>query len=153
MAAGSRGVARRPRTRGATLERLILDTTVLITVERTTARLDEIVADADDVVIAAITAAELLVGVTLADRRHEASRRTFVDALLATIPVEPYDLYVARAHAELLAHPRSVGRRRRAHDLLIAATARAHGRTVVTADARGFEDLPGVTVRRLSPGD
>ena len=32
-------------------------------------------------------------------------------------------------------------------DLIIAATAVATGRAVVTADARGFRDLPGVDVR------
>jgi tRNA(fMet)-specific endonuclease VapC len=106
-------------------------------------------ADEDDVVIAAITAAELRVGVELADRRHKASRRAFVDSLLATIPVEPYDLQVARVHAALLAHTRTTDRTRGAHDLLIAATARAHTRTVVTADAAGFSDLPGVAIRSL----
>jgi tRNA(fMet)-specific endonuclease VapC len=100
-------------------------------------------------VIAAITAAELLAGVALADRRHKRSRRAFVDSLLATIPVEPYDLQVARFHAELLTHTRTTGRARGAHDLLIAATARAHARTVVTADSAGFSNLPGVMIRPL----
>lgn len=107
------------------------------------------VGDADDVVIAAITAAELLVGVQLAERRRKAGRRRFVDALLAKIPIEPYDLEVARTHADLLAHTHKTGRARGAHDLLIAATARAHARTVVTADAAGFEGLPEVAVRLL----
>lgn len=105
------------------------------------------VRDEDDVAIAAITAAELLVGVRLADRRHKAARRAFVDALLTGIPVEPYDLEVAKVHAALLAHTREQGRTRGAHDLLIAATAGARSRIVVTADATGFADLPEVTVR------
>jgi tRNA(fMet)-specific endonuclease VapC len=54
---------------------------------------------------------------------------------------------VARAHARLLAHTRRTGRRRDAHDLVIAATALARGRIVVTADEGGFTDLPGVAVR------
>ena len=149
MVRGPRCTASRRSTAGATLERLILDTTVLIAAERSTAAIEDVLADEDDVVIAAITAAELLVGVELADRGHKASRRTFVDSLLATIPVEPYDLQVARVHAELLAHTRTSGRTRGAHDLLIAATARAHARTVVTADTAGFSDLPGVTIRSL----
>ena len=134
---------------------MILDTTILIAAERPTAAIEQVVADEDDVVIAAITAAELLVGVELADRRHKRSRRAFVDSLLATIPVEPYDLQVARVHAELLAHTRTTGRARGAHDLLIAATARAHARTVVTADTNGFSYLPGVTIKRLrrTPGE
>ena len=105
--------------------------------------------DEDDLALAAITAAELLVGVHLADRRRKAARRRFVDELLSTIVVEAYDLDVARVHAELLAHARKQGRTRGAHDLLIAATARARARAVVTADGAGFEGLPGVQVRIL----
>ena len=57
------------------------------------------------------------------------------------------------AHAELLAHVRGQGRVRGAHDLLIAATARTRTRTVVTADAAGFDGLPGVRVRVLGGGE
>jgi tRNA(fMet)-specific endonuclease VapC len=39
---------------------------------------------------------------------------------------------------------RRAGRPRGAHDLIIAATAAAAGRTVVTADRRAFDGLPGV---------
>jgi tRNA(fMet)-specific endonuclease VapC len=131
------------------LERLILDTTVLVAAERAAAKLDAVITDEDDVAIAAITAAELLVGVELADSRHRRQRKAFVDAILATIPIEDYDLEVARAHASLLAHARRSGRPRGAHDLLIAATAMSRGRTVVTADPAGFEDLPGVPIRSL----
>jgi len=126
--------------------RLILDTTVLVTAERGTVRLGGLLEDADDVAIAAITAAELLVGVELADVARRDTRRAFVEDVLATIPVEEYDLDVARAHARLLAHVRRTGTPRGAHDLIIAATATATGRTVVTADATGFEQLPDVAV-------
>ena len=105
--------------------------------------------DEDDVAIAAISAAELLVGVELADRRRRPRRRKFVEELLLSVPVEAYDLDTATVHAELLAHVRKAGGSRGAHDLLIAATARTRERTVVTADAGGFEGLPGVPVRVL----
>lgn len=111
--------------------------------------IDAVVGDEDDVVIAAITAAELLVGVHLADGRRKGSRSEFLGSLLASIAIEPYDLEIARAHAELLAHARRTGRARGAHDLLIAATALARARVVVTADAAGFDGLPGVGVRLL----
>ena len=42
---------------------------------------------------------------------------------VAIIPVEDYDLDVARSHAPLLAHAHRSGRRGGAHDLIIAATA------------------------------
>ena len=53
---------------------------------------------------------------------------------------------VVDVHAELLVHVRHQGRPRRAHDLIIAATARTASRKVVSADATAFADLPGVQV-------
>jgi tRNA(fMet)-specific endonuclease VapC len=115
--------------------------------ERGLMPLDDLIGDEDDVAVAAITVAELLVGVELADAAHRSRRRALVDSVVATIPVEDYDLDVARSHAQLLAHVQRSGRRRGAHDLVMAATALARDRIVVTADRGGFADLPGVAVR------
>jgi tRNA(fMet)-specific endonuclease VapC len=98
------------------------------------------------VAIAAITVAELRVGVELARGRARATRRRFVDDVLAVVPVISYDASVAEVHAGLLAEVRRQGRPRGAHDLLIAATAVATGRAVVTADGRAFDDLTGLVV-------
>jgi tRNA(fMet)-specific endonuclease VapC len=143
--------AERADARGADLHRLILDTTVLVAGERGQLPLDDLIGDEDDVAIAAITVAELLVGVEPADAVHRSRRRALVDSVVATLPVEDYDLDVARSHAQLLAHAQRSGRRRGAHDLVIAATALARNRIVVTADRTGFGDLPGVAVR-VVPG-
>ena len=129
------------------MARLILDTTVLVAVERSRTGLEGMVSDDDDVVIASMTAAELLVGVHLADEAHRDVRAAFVDEVLSTIPTVDYDREVARLHAELLAHVGRTGRPRGAHDLVIAATARATSRIVVSADAGAFADLPGVVHR------
>ena len=59
-----------------------------------------------------------------------------------------YNVEVARTHAALLAHVRRSGEPRGAHDLLIAATAAARRRAVLTADPLGFAGLPGVSVAR-----
>jgi tRNA(fMet)-specific endonuclease VapC len=126
--------------------RLILDTTVLITAERSSRRLNRLIGDGDDVAIAAITAAELLVGVELADNVRRPAREAFVREVLDAIAVEDYDVEVARAHATLLAHTRRSGRRRGAHDLIVSATAVARGRAVVSADATAFTELPGVSL-------
>jgi tRNA(fMet)-specific endonuclease VapC len=126
---------------------VILDTTVLVAGERGRRSLNELVGDDDDVAIAAITAAELLVGAELAGPERRPRRQALVDAVLAAVPVEDYDLEVARSHAALLAHARRSGRVRGAHDLVIAATALARDRIVVTADRSGFSELPGVAVR------
>jgi tRNA(fMet)-specific endonuclease VapC len=121
---------------------------VLVAAERGGAVFEDLVEDEDDVAIAAITAAELLVGVELAERSRRQRRRRTVERLLGALAIEDYDLDVARAHARLLAHVRRAGRPRGAHDLVIAATAVARGRTLVTADAAGFADLPGLVFRR-----
>jgi tRNA(fMet)-specific endonuclease VapC len=135
--------------RGSQLDRLILDTSVLVDAERNAAELDATIADDDDVAIAAITAAELLVGVELASGRRRERRAAFVEELLATISVEDYGLRTARAHSALLAVVRRIGSPRGAHDLIIAATAVSTGRVLVTNDASGFDDLPGVQIRRI----
>lgn len=76
-----------------------------------------------------------------------------MDALLSDTPIEPYDLEVARSHAPLLRHTRKSGRARGTHDLLFAATALARGRTVVTANGPGYENLPRRDVQSVSgPG-
>lgn len=124
---------------------LLLDTTFLIDTERGTADLDELIDDDDDVAIAAITLAELTVGVELASARRRSRRQSYVDEIAASIPILPYDQAVALQHASLLVAVRRAGRPRGAHDLIIAATAAATGRAVVTADRRAFDGLPGVT--------
>jgi tRNA(fMet)-specific endonuclease VapC len=127
--------------------RLLFDTTFLIDADRTGEALDEVIDDDDDVAVAAITVAELRVGVLLSKGRRRTARQAFVDDVLAAIPVLDYDVDVATAHADLLMHVRTRGEPRGAHDLLIAATSRASGRTVVTADLTAFENLPGVETR------
>ncbi len=97
--------------------------------------------------IAAITVAELRVGVELSKGQKRAARQAFVDDILAGVPVLAYDVEVAGAHAHLLVAVRRQGSPRGAHDLIIAATARAFGRMVMTADATAFQDLPEVDVR------
>jgi tRNA(fMet)-specific endonuclease VapC len=129
------------------MARLILDSAVLIGAERAGRSMNRAIADEDDVAIAAVTAAELLVGVELADEAHRPARSAFVRSVLDTVPVEDYDVSVARAHAVLLAHVRRSGRPRGAHDLIIAATAVARDRSIVSTDSTAYADLPGVSVR------
>lgn len=128
------------------MERIVVDTSVLIAAERGR-EISELIAPDDDVAYAAITAAELWVGVHRAGLAQRAARRDLVEQRLAAITCLPYGLEVARAHGELLAHVTAAGQPRSAHDLIIAATARATGRTVVTLDRGGFDALPGVRVR------
>lgn len=96
--------------------------------------------------MAAITVAELRVGVQLAKGRKREKRERFVSAVLDAVSIEVYDLGVAEAHSALLAHVRRAGTPRGAHDLIIAATGRARERQVVSFDQSGFAGLPGVSL-------
>ncbi|MGH3945280.1 MAG: PIN domain-containing protein [Pseudonocardiaceae bacterium] len=132
------------------MARLILDTGVLV--EGVRGRLDvAAVTDEDDVALPAVVLAEYLTGVVLdSNPARQAAQRAFLDELLTVIPVEDYTPAVAEHHAALLAHVRRTGRPRGAHDLIIAATARASGRLLITTDGQaGFAELPDVQVRLL----
>jgi len=129
------------------MTQLLLDTTFLVDAERANRDLGASIDDDDEVAIAAITIAELRVGVLLASKRQRPARAAYLDDVASNLPVLPYDAQTAEAHAELLVAVREQGRPRGAHDLIIAATARATRRHVVTADASAFAGLPGVTIK------
>jgi tRNA(fMet)-specific endonuclease VapC len=129
------------------VSRLLLDSTFLIDAERGAEDLDAAIDDDDDIAVAAITIAELRGGALLATGRRRAVRSAYVDEIAATIPVLSYDVRVAEAHAQLLVDVRRQGKPRGAHDLVIAATARATDRAVVTADRTAFVALTGVAVQ------
>lgn len=134
------------------MARLILDTGVLVAGAR--GRLDvAALADEDDVALPAVAVAEYLAGVLGDDSpARRAAQNAFLDDVLAVTPVVDYTAEVAREHAALLAHLRRAGTPRGAHDLLIAATARATARLLVTTDAKaGFDQLPEVTARVIAP--
>lgn len=125
--------------------RLILDTGVIIAAERHGRGLADLLEDDDDVSVAAVTVAELQLGVELAAGRRRVRRQEFVDGVRALIPVEDYTAHVAMVHARLLAHVRREGKPGGAHDLIIAATAAATARTLLMMDGKAaFDDLPGV---------
>lgn len=130
------------------MERLILDTGVLVSAVRGRAT----VPDDADVAIPAIVIAEYLAGVHLdQDAGRQAAQRAFLEEVLAVIPVCPYDRSVAEHHAALLAHTARKGQHRGAHDLIVAATGRASGRTVLTTDVQArFHELPDVNARIIS---
>ena len=125
--------------------RLILDTGVLIASERDRSTLSKIITEDDDLVIAAITVAELRTRIELAGPAQRADRSDFLIRVLETLPVEPYDVTTAEAHGRLLAHVHRSGKQRGAHGLIIAATALTSRRTILTHDRNAhFDELPDV---------
>ncbi|MQA27178.1 MAG: PIN domain-containing protein [Micromonosporaceae bacterium] len=130
------------------MKRLLLDTGVIIGFERKTIDPADVVSANDDVAISVITAGELLHGVELADAARRPTRSAWVETILAAFGVEEITLPVARVHAALAADSQRQGFTRGAYDLLIAATASATNRTLITTDGKaGFDQLPGVTCR------
>jgi tRNA(fMet)-specific endonuclease VapC len=130
----------------------LIDSSVLIAAGRRTLDLDTALADhADEPVgVAAITASELLHGVYRAATTVQRQRReSFVERLLAALPVFPFDLVTARIHASLWARLAAKGATVGPHDLLIAATAIAAGYRVATRDRRSFGRIPGLEVQLL----
>jgi predicted nucleic acid-binding protein len=123
---------------GRAVSRGILDTSVLIATD--------IEPIPGELAISAVSIAELQFGVLVAADEARLSRLSAIQRRFHPLPV---DELVADSYAELAARVVKVGRQPRARvmDLLIAATAHAHGATVYTrntADFVGLEDLVDV---------
>jgi tRNA(fMet)-specific endonuclease VapC len=128
----------------------VIDSSVLVAAERGQLDLQAALADHRDEAFAmsAVTASELLHGVHRVAAARRAGAEAFVESLLQHLPVLPFDLLAARVHARLWATLLSKGQAVGERDLLIAATALAHGHAVVTRDERSFPRIPGLAVVR-----
>ena len=130
---------------------LLIDSSVLIGMERRGMRIEEIdsLAPPQTIAISSITASELLVGAHRSTPEGRKLRRAaYVERILDTIPVFPFDLNIARFHARLAANLYSTGRPIGDHDMIIAATAIASGYDLLTDNVREFDRAPGLTVLR-----
>lgn len=130
---------------------VILDTSVLIAGERSTIRMVDLLRSLGDdpVALAAITASELLHGChRSADPGVRARRAAFVEGVLGAIPVLSFGTAEARRHAELWAALAEQGAPIGPHDMLIGATALAHGYSLAALNRRDFARIPGL---RLVP--
>lgn len=130
---------------------VLIDTSILIAHARERVDLEERLVGREDEVflLSMITVSELLHGVHRAsDRLRRARRAAYVEAVLDRFPLLALDLPTARIHAEIWADLARKGTLIGAHDLWLAATAVAHGLTLVTANVREFERVPGLTVER-----
>lgn len=123
----------------AALSRSVLDTSVLVATD--------VPALAGELAVSAISLAELHFGALVADdpdvRAERLRRLSLIEHLYTPLPV---DGAVARSYGHLASEVARRGRQPRARvmDLLIAATAHAHGAALVTrnaADLRGVEHL------------
>ena len=128
---------------------LLIDTSVFVAVERAGGDPSDLLekVGAERVGLSAITASELLHGVHRADSAVRRDRREkFVEKILATLPIIPFTLEIARIHSRIWADLQAKGEVIGAHDLLIAATALRYDRSVATRNVRHFERIPGLKV-------
>jgi predicted nucleic acid-binding protein len=130
---------------------ILIDSSSLIAAERGEIDLDALLRkDPDEeVAISAVSASELLHGIhRLKGGIKQARAERFVERLLDTLPVVPFDLEVARVHARLGAELAAKGAGVGAHDLIIASTAVALDFDVATREVRSYPRIAGLTLRR-----
>lgn len=127
----------------------LIDSSVLIEIERrgqTDADFAKIAAG-EWIVIAAITAAEVLAGTEIqreVEGRQRIAART--QGFLQLLEILPFDTQSARIYASLFAQLRSTGQMVGTFDLLIASTALANDCSLVTLNLREFNRIPGLEV-------
>lgn len=128
---------------------VLIDTSVLVSVERRGFSLERALGEQDRA-ISVITASELLHGVHRArDDRDRTRRQAFVEHLISAIEPLPVTTTVARTHAAIWAGLERRGEVIGAHDMWIAATALSHGMEIATANATEFKRVPGLAVVAL----
>jgi tRNA(fMet)-specific endonuclease VapC len=98
----------------------------------------------EDVCISSITKAELLYGVEISPRKQ--TDGIAVDAFLRHIEVLDFPADAAAHYADIRADLKRRGAMIGAHDLFIAAHARARNMTLVTNNIREFRRVRGLVV-------
>lgn len=94
--------------------------------------------------IPSVVRAELLLGAEKSSKRVE--NRLKVESFLIPFADIPFDDTCAVAYADIRARLERSGRPIGPNDMLIAATARAHGAALVTHNVREFKRVDGLTV-------
>jgi predicted nucleic acid-binding protein len=131
---------------------VIFDTSVLVALEHGSHGLEKLVAgrESEPFGISVVTVSELLHGVHRADsEKRRLTRGAFVEKIIQTFPLYPFDLNAARIYAKLWANLAKKGVTIGAHDLMIASTAIALGFSVLTADVRDYGKVKEVSVEKF----
>jgi tRNA(fMet)-specific endonuclease VapC len=125
---------------------LLIDTDVLIALERDAGATIDVLLGDEDRAISVITVSELLHGVHRARGADRVRRRAFVEHILAGIRQLRSPSRSSRMHADVWADLADRGEPVGAHDLWIAATPLAHGAGVATRNARRLQRVAGLRV-------
>ena len=135
---------------------LILDTSALVTAERRGQSVPGILAQVreacgeTEIGLSVVTIVELTHGVQRAKLEAQRQRReAFVAELMATVAVHPITAEIALRAGVISGQAAARGVNLPIEDLLIGATALQLGFDVATEDARHFQMIPGLVVKRL----
>lgn len=97
-----------------------------------------------ETLLSTLVEAELYFGAAKSTRRLEVLAR--LEEQLAPFDRLPFCSKAAHSYGQIRAYLAAVGRPVGNMDLLIAASALAHGHTVVTRNVREFETIPGLSL-------
>ena len=122
----------------------LLDTNVVIRLRDGDDVVAEKVAALDGAILLSIISRVELEGGVYRDPSQASVRRVRLDAILASLPVLPFDDAAADSYSQIVA---MVGySRRKLLDRMIAAQALVHRATLVTQNPADFLDVPGLDV-------
>jgi predicted nucleic acid-binding protein len=132
---------------------LILDSSVLIAAERKGSNARQAISEiaqraaGEDVAVSVVTLIELAHGAARADTpERKATRRQFLNELLAALPVHPVTVAVALRAGQIDGENAAKGVRLALSDLLIGVTALELGFRVATANLRHFQMIPDLEI-------
>ncbi len=131
---------------------IIFDTSTLIGLERTSSSLEKLVKEreSEPFGISIISASELLHAVHRADSEARRElREAFVEKILESFPLYPFDLSASRVYARLWAQFIKKGVVVGTHDLMIASTCLSLGFSVLTAEIRDYRKIEGLRIEEL----
>jgi len=135
---------------------IILDSSVIIAAERRRHSVRQILEQVRvsqgeiEIALSVVTIAELVHGAYRAKTpEQQQGRLAFIERLCRDVPVYPVTLAIARLAGCIEGQQEAKGIQLAFEDLLIGATALYLDYAVATLNARHFQQIPGLTVKRF----
>ncbi|MGH9947017.1 MAG: PIN domain-containing protein [Pyrinomonadaceae bacterium] len=126
----------------------LIDTNILVEAERRRLNLADHAANREgDFFLSVITVSEMLHGLHRSTKPGVSNRRAaFIEEIFERFPILAIDFGVAKIHSRIWADLAIKGQIIGMNDLWIAATCISYGLTIITANVREFERIPGLDI-------
>lgn len=133
------------------MARLVIDTSVLISIAKQQIDIEKVVSPSDDLLLPTVVIAEFLTGIELMkSAKSKISQMQFLMQFKSLAEVLEFTEIEAKAFAVLEASAVQAGTPMSEFDLVIAAHATVESALLVTSDKKArFSDLPGVIAREI----